>query len=137
MAKTARVVNRMTAAAKEVDFQDETNKHAHGAVQWMREHLDDDEQRERISSEDALEVSVREGWHAPRAEQEKPVEYYILLGTGGPASRIVGELDEYGQPTSATYEFQDWFKPWTAADDLSDEEEATLLEYAREFWFGE
>ena len=122
----------------EKDFQTVANEHAHGSLEWMREHLDDEEQRERISSEDALEVSVRGDWHTPGDEKNStPIAYYILLGTGGPATRITGELDEYCQPTSAQFEYQDWFKPWTAANDLSDEEEKTLLEYACQFWFGE
>jgi len=142
MSKTARVINRMATAAKEEDFQDVANKAAHNSIEWMREHLDDEEQRERIMSEDALEVEVRGGWHAPGAESGKtddmkPTEYIILLGTGGPATRITGELDKYCQPTTAAYEYQDWFKPWTAADDLSGVEQATLLEYAQQFYFGE
>ena len=142
MSKTARVINRMSTAAKEEDFQDVANKAAHNSIEWMREHLDDEEQRERIMSEDALEVEVRGGWHAPGAESGKtddmkPTEYIILLGTGGPATRITGELDKYCQPTTAAYEYQDWFKPWTAADDLSGVEQATLLEYAQQFYFGE
>lgn len=123
---------------KEKDFQTVANEHAHGSIEWMREHLDDEDARERISSEDALEVSVRSDWYAPGdSSAVKPTEYKILLGTGGPATRIVGELDEYGQPTNAKFEYQDWFKPWTAANDLSDEEEATLLEFAQQFYFCE
>ena len=123
---------------EEKDFQTIANEQAHGSIEWMREHLDDEEARERISSEDALEVSVRSDWYAPGDPTDwKPTEYRILLGTGGPATRIVGDLDEYGQPTNAKFEYQDWFKPWTAANDLSDAEEATLLEFAQQFYFGE
>ena len=123
---------------KEKDFQTEANEYAHGSIEWMREHLDNNDQRERISSEDALDVEVRSDWHTPgMASEDRATEYRILLGTGGPASRIVGDLDEYGQPTNARFEFQDWFKPWTAANDLSDEQEKTLLEYAQQFYFGE
>lgn len=138
MSKTARVVNRMANAAKEEDFQEVANKAAHNSLEWMREHLEDEEQRERIGSEDALEVCVRSDWHTPGDDSaSKPTEYFILLGTGGPATRIIGELDQWCQPTTARYEHQDWFKPWTAANDLSNEEEATLLQYAQQFYFGE
>lgn len=139
MSKTARVVNRVSKAVQEEDFQEVANKHAHGSIEWMREHLDNEESRERIMSEDALDVSVRSDWYSAGGTQEdaKPIEYRILLGTGGPATRIVGELDEYGQPTNARFEYQDWFKPWTAANNLTSEEESTLLEYAQQFYFGE
>ncbi len=139
MSKTAKGINKMFQAAKEEDFQEVANKHAHGSLEWMREHLDNEEERERIMSEDALEVTVRSDWYPAGGTQSdaQPIEYRILLGTGGPATRIVGELGEYGQPTNARFEYQDWFKPWTAANDLTNEEEKTLLEYAQQFYFGE
>jgi hypothetical protein len=125
------------AETKEKPFQEVANEHGHNAAEWMREALDDEEQRDRIT-ENALEVQVRSGWYSPGDEKNaKPVEYFILLGTGGPATRIKGELDEYGQPETANFEYQDWFKPWTAANNLTDEEAATLLEYARQFYFGD
>jgi hypothetical protein len=129
----------MSKAKQEKDFQTIANEHAHRSLERMREHLNDEEQRERIMSEDALEVSVRSDWYPAGGTQEdaKPIEYRILLGTGGPATRIVGELDEYGQPTNAVFEYQDWFKPWAPANDLTNAETKTLLEYARQFWFGE
>ena len=138
MSKTARVINKMSNAAKEEDFQEVANKYAHNSLEWMREHLDNEEDRENICSDDALEVCVRADWHNPGdVDAAKPSEYYILLGTGGPASRIRGELNQYLQPTTAVFEYQDWFKPWTEADNLSNEEEETLLEFAQQFWFGE
>lgn len=91
---------------------------------------DEFEARERIQ-EDALSVEVRTGWHTP-GENGKPDEYMILLSTGGPASRIVGDLNEWGGPTTARLEVQDWFKPWTFVSD-SDE----VLAYADCFYFGE
>jgi len=132
-------MSKRSTVVKEKDFQTVTNEAAHNSLEWMREHLDDEEQRERIMSEDALEVTVRSDWYSPGQEDEagKATEYRILLGTGGPASRIVGELDQYCQPTTAVYEYQDWWKPWTAAEGLTNAEQATLLEYAQQFWFGE
>lgn len=81
-----------------------------------------------------LSVQVRTGWYTP-GEQGEPKEYCILLGTGGPASRIVGNLGMGNVPESARFQYQDWFKPWTDAQ-LTQEEEATLLEYAQHFYFG-
>lgn len=62
-------------------------------------------------------------------------EYTILLGTGGPALRLIGEL-ERGQPYTARLKYQDWFKRW---EDLptTDEEETALLAYVQEFYFGD
>ncbi len=96
--------------------------------------------------EDALSVQVRSGWYSPSGEQadKAPAEYEILLCTGGPACRIIGELSEHGEPESARLEVQDWFQPWTEYRPLVDpaqggnyDSEPILLEYARCFYFGE
>lgn len=137
MSKSARVINRMSQAAKEEDFQEVANEYARHSIQNMREELADDGengQRERISSEGALSVEVGGKWIPGKTPE--PSEYFILLGTGGPASRIRGELSQWKQAETAVFEYQDWFKPWTEAR-LSVEDQATLLEYAQQFWFGE
>ena len=95
---------------------------------------DEDEVRERIQ-ESALSVEVRSDWISP-GEEMKPEEFCILLTTGGPAARIVGDLDEYGQAESATLEHQDWGTPWTRLAISEDEREA-LLTFASCFYFGE
>ncbi len=97
---------------------------------------DEDEAREAIS-EDPLSVGVRSDWHSPGDESDKSTEYMILLCTGGPAVRIIGELDEYGQPETAKIEYQDWFTPWVRYANTSSEEDETLLTYARQFYYGE
>lgn len=99
-----------------------------------------------VIQEDPLEVTVRSGWHAPGQDSD-PEEYCILLSTGGPASRIIGELDQFGNPETARLEVQDWGTPWTdvardamASASTLEEWQAiqpTLLAYAREFYFGE
>lgn len=93
---------------------------------------DSDEARERIQ-EDALDVQVRSGW-ASAGEELKAEEFCILLCTGVPACRIVGELDEYMQPCRAWMEYQDWGTPWTRYYEI---EQSTLLAYAQCFYFGE
>jgi hypothetical protein len=80
-----------------------------------------------------LAVSVRSDWTQPGSKFE-PGEYQILLCTGGPACRIVGDL-ERGEPVSASLEYQDWFTPWQLLPTSSAENEA-LVEYARCFYFG-
>jgi hypothetical protein len=97
----------------------------------------DRERAEQRIHEDALSVEVRTGWHTPGdTDGAAPSEYNILLGTGGPASRIIGDLDQHGQPESAHFEYQDWFKPWTRAN-LTHADEAVLLRYAQTFYFGD
>ena len=76
-----------------------------------------------------LEVSVRSGWQSI-GEELKPEEYLILLTTGGPAVRIVGDLDSYGCPSRARIQYQDWGTPWKEYV-MSHEEYSVLEEFAR------
>ena len=93
---------------------------------------DADSVREEIQ-EDPLSVQVRSGWYTP-GETPEVCEYEILLGTGGPAVRIVGDLRQYNEPDRARLECQDWFTPWTEVFDVDND---VLLTYARCFYFGE
>lgn len=130
------------------DFQTQANEYAKGSIASIREMLDALNAAREADDQDAIEdaeqtiwdaplsVEVRTGWYTPGVMDAAVVEEYnILLGTGGPASRIIGEL-EAGEPTSARFEHQDWFQPWTRAW-VSQEDEDTMLEYARQFYFGE
>jgi len=94
---------------------------------------DQDAARQRIE-EDPLSLEVRSDWHAPGAESGD-TEFCLLLGTGGPAVRIIGEL-EGGQPTSANLQTQDWFTPWTDVNTSSEDDDA-LLTYCQVFYFGD
>jgi hypothetical protein len=95
---------------------------------------DEDSAREAIQN-DALDVQVRSDWHTPSNDQAGATEFQILLCTGGPAVRIMGELDEYLQPCRAWIEYQDWGTPWTQL--FGEIEQSTLLEYCQQFYFGE
>jgi len=94
---------------------------------------DEDAAREQIQ-EDALSVQVRSGW-ANSPDEMEAEEFEILLCTGGPACRIVGELDR-NEPTRARIEYQDWFTPWIELVDISSKEREALLTYAQQFYFG-
>lgn len=101
------------------------------------------EDARRVIEEDALSVQVRPHWYSPGDlhADRAPAEYEILLCTGGPACRIVGQLSSYGEPETATMEVQDWYQPWTAmrprvGPDNYDSE-PVMLAYARCFYFGE
>ena len=98
---------------------------------------DADTVRERIQ-EGPLSVEVRSDWHAPGDEGEasKPAGFCILLSTGGPALRIMGDLDEHGQPSRAYLQYQDWGTPWTDYFHSSGSGDV-LLTYCQQFYFGE
>ncbi len=92
---------------------------------------DEEEARQRIQ-DDPLSVEVRSDWTNP-GEPLEPSEFMIILCTGGPAVRIVGELNR-GEPCRAWLEYQDWGTPWTR---YFGADSATLCQYASQFYFGE
>jgi hypothetical protein len=63
--------------------------------------------------ESPLCVEVRSGWREPGdGASMEPDEFRILLSTGGPALRVMGELCN-GEPDDCWLEHQDWGTPWT------------------------
>jgi hypothetical protein len=92
---------------------------------------DADEIRDH-AQESALSVELSGTW-TPGATPEAD-SYIILLSTGGPALRIVGDLGQYGCPSSATMQWQDWGEPWT---DIREAEEDDLLAFVSCFYLGE
>lgn len=90
-----------------------------------KETYHDREKANQDIQEDPLSVEVRSDWK----------EYNILLCTGGPACRIIGDLDEHGQPDRARIEYQDWFTPWIELVNITSEERDALLNYAQQFCF--
>jgi hypothetical protein len=123
------------AARNELDDWDNNNKEEldelTAAVTLDGDEVDEERARQRIE-EDALSVEVRSGWHAPGGGDSEPAEFCILLTTGGPAVRIIGDLDR-GEPTRPRLEVQDWFKPWTGYTGADSD---TLLAYCQCFYFG-
>ena len=97
---------------------------------------DRDEAEQRIG-EDALSIEVRCDWHALGSDADDAAEFCILLTTGGPAVRIIGELD-IGSPIRPRLEVQDWFKPWTEYFEEDQQKlQATLQAYCDCFYFGD
>ena len=88
--------------------------------------------RERIQ-EDALSVEVRSSWASLGSTLEAD-EFRIVLCTGGPHVEIRGEIGTYGEPSRAWIQYQDWGTPMTQFFDI---EQSTLIEYCRQFYFGE
>ena len=75
-------------------------------------------------AESALSVEVRSEWQLIGGELQ-PAEFRILLSTGGPALRIVGELSAYhGGPINPVLQWQDWGTPWTEFSISADEAES-------------
>jgi len=92
----------------------------------------DESEARQIIQESALDFQVRSDWASP-GESFEAAEFCILLCTGGPAVRIVGELNR-GEPYRARLEYQDWGTPWTQWFGARSE---TLCQYAANFFFGE
>lgn len=106
------------------------------AIEQAQTGGDETEATRREIEESVLSVQVREGWRMPGGRVEKenqPEEYEILLSTGGPALRIIGQLDPHCQPSTAEMQMQDWGVPWTRYPLPEDK----LLAFASVFWFGE
>lgn len=97
--------------------------------------FDEDTARQTIQ-EDALSVEVRSGWHTP-GEESEPTEFMILLCTGGPAVRIVGDLGRYNSPENPRLQYQDWFTGWSDYTGTTSDEEEALQTYCEQFYFGE
>lgn len=124
-------------ATKEQGLQ-EIGEGAYAAIAEMIENVrqdDDDAAADALEviKKDPLSVQVRSGWRSP-GDESAAEEYEILLSTGGPATRIVGDLDQYAQPSSAFLQAQDWFTPW---EEYRGADESILLDYASRFYFGE
>lgn len=83
-------------------------------------------------NEAVLSIQVRSGWETS-AKDFRPAEYELLLTTGGPACRIIGNLGE-GTPTDATMQIQDWGTPWT---NYVHDVDGVLLKFASQFYFGQ
>ena len=113
---------------------------------WMKSIMDwsalllssDDDIREATIEEvyqSPLSVTVREGWKTVGGQSDLE-EFQILLSTGGPALRIVGDIGDYGVAQNAVMQWQDWGTPWTEYVTTEEEDEA-LLTYCQQFYLGE
>ena len=93
----------------------------------------------QYAQEMPLTVLVRSGWHFPGEPEQQPEEFEILLSTGGPACRIIGELDRgsvaWQSGCRPVMQHQDWFKPWTESS--YDIDTNALLWFCEQFYFGE
>ena len=95
---------------------------------------DQDSVREAML-DNALSVETRTDWSTNPYDNE-PAEFRILLCCGGPSVEIQGELNEYGEPSYAWIQYQDWGTPMTRLD-ISPNDWDTLLTYCNVFYFGQ
>ena len=91
-----------------------------------------DELRENVLNS-ALSVEFRSGWET-HYENFKAKQFKILLSWGGPALRIIGELEDYG-PVNPKLQYQDWGTLWTDLEITKDQQNA-LNWFCNCFYFG-
>lgn len=95
------------------------------------------EDAEQAIREDPLSLNVRSCWHELRSGVDLYIvdmEYMIEISTGGPAARIIGDLDDHSMPCTARLQVRNWGTEWTDVGELS---RARALEYACQFnWEG-
>ena len=96
----------------------------------LSEYEDTDDARTQ-AEESALSIELTGTWEP--GTEPKADGFIILLTTGGPALRIVGELNEHNEPDRAWMEHQDWGTPWTRCHQADEDD---LLAFASIFYFG-
>ena len=83
----------------------------------------------------ALSVEFRSGWTSNPNNIELE-EFKILLTWGGPALRVIGDLNQYKEPENIKMQFQDWGTCWTDFQITENQQEA-LNWFCSCFYFGE
>ena len=113
-------------------------------TRWATADYSDDSEERDASRPEPLSIEVRSSWTAIDSASEMNArngEYSILLSTGGPALRLIGELSDYCEPDNVRVEWQDWGTPWTRLEcspgDATDKQLRHALTYAQSFYFGE
>ena len=94
---------------------------------------DRDDAEKRIQDE-AISVEYRSGWSTSPNDMV-PEEFCILLTIGRPGVRIIGDLNEDGEATSACLEVQDWGTRWTEHIVNCDDYDA-IMSYCRCHYLG-
>jgi hypothetical protein len=134
--QTQKIINHAEANAEAwyaeiVNMLAKLNNIPTGSLAYDRER----EEAEQTIHESVLSVMVRDGWRIPGTMDgtHEPEEYEILLTTGGPALRIIGQLGQCSEPETAEMQYQDWGTPWTRYPSPS----ADLIKFAQCFYFGD
>lgn len=122
------------------DHSNEAGRGLLASIMELVARFDSEDYKDREAAQDEayempLSVLIRSEWYAP-GKKANPAEFELLLGTGGPAVRIIGALNEYCEPISARLQNQDWFEPWRDLS-LTSEEQSAALRFAQCFYYGE
>jgi len=83
----------------------------------------------------ALSVEFRSGWTSNPNDIELE-EFKILLTWGGPALRVIGQLNQYKEPENVKMQFQDWGTCWTDFE-ITENQQRALNWFCNCFYFGE
>ena len=83
----------------------------------------------------ALSVEFRSGWTSNPNDIELE-EFKILLTWGGPALRVIGDLNQYKEPENIKMQYQDWGTCWTDFKITENQQEA-LNWFCNCFYFGD
>ena len=86
----------------------------------------------------ALSVEFRSGWYSSlydRVRIGQPAEFKILLAWGGPALRVIGEIEE-NYAVNPKLQYQDWGTSWTDLEITGDQQKA-LNWFCNCFYFGD
>ena len=94
----------------------------------------DAEEVEEQARQQVLSLEVRTGWHDPSEPPSQPEEGCLLLSTGGPALRLLVDLDGETEPYQCRLQHQDWGTPWVDVP-LSDTDDQALCWFASLFYF--
>jgi hypothetical protein len=94
----------------------------------------DVEEVEEEARQQVLSVEVRTGWHDPSEPPSQPEEGCLTLTTGGPALRLLVDLDCDAEPLECRLQHQDWGTPWTDLP-LSEADTEALCWFAALFYY--
>lgn len=86
-----------------------------GEAQAFYDAVFDDELCALLDQADEGDDDAREAVESQAYGIQRQIRYYVTLAGGGPAARLVVEVDDCGGIENAWFEYQDWFVPWTAA----------------------
>tara|TARA_R100001463_G_scaffold136119_1_gene200759 strand:- start:836 stop:1372 length:537 start_codon:yes stop_codon:yes gene_type:complete len=94
-----------------------------------------------LERESILEISKQYEEEDPDNElyyerDAKAIGGTILLGTGGPAHRIIGKIDLYDSLVKCELQHQDWYTPWVSLEDLTATQSEALEWFANLFYWG-
>ena len=105
-------------------------------LQESNDYNQQDELRESVLNS-ALSIQFRSGWYSSlydRVRIGQPAEFKILLSWGGPALRIIGEIEE-NFSINPKLQYKDWGTPWIDFEITEDQQKA-LNWFCNCFYFG-